>query len=64
MVEEHRIARNVPENMLLFDAGMDLFEGKAYQFYKDCRSCMSSWEEFLRKFFEEFFSANYIDALF
>ncbi|KAG5897306.1 hypothetical protein JTB14_011469 [Gonioctena quinquepunctata] len=37
MVEEHRLARNVSENILL-DSGMDLFADKAYQFYKDCRT--------------------------
>lgn len=63
MVEEHRIARNVPENILL-DAGMDLFAEKAYQFYKDCRSRVNSWGELVAEFREEYLSANHMDALF
>ncbi|XP_074042653.1 uncharacterized protein [Leptinotarsa decemlineata] len=63
MIEEHRLARHVPESILL-DSGMDLFAEKAYQFYKDCRGRVDSWEELVGEFRDEYLSANHMDALF
>ncbi|XP_074041961.1 uncharacterized protein [Leptinotarsa decemlineata] len=63
VVDELRSARNVPE-AVLFDSGMDLFAGRAYQFYKDCRSRVNSWEEMVGEFKAEYLSANHNDALF
>lgn len=62
-VEELRLARNVSKDTLL-DAGIDLFTDKAYQFYKDCRSRVSNWDELVEEFREEYLSANHNDTLF
>ncbi|XP_074026323.1 uncharacterized protein [Leptinotarsa decemlineata] len=62
-IEELRLARHVP-NAVLLDSGVDLFADKAYQFYKDCRNRVSTWEELVEEFREEYLSANHSDALF
>lgn len=62
-VEELRVARNVPKAMLL-DTGVDLFADKAYQFYKDCRTRLSSWDELVEEFRTEYLTAHHLDALF
>lgn len=62
-VDELRIARNVSKEILL-DAGIDLFVDKAYQFYKDCRKRVNSWDALVAEFKEEYLSANHNDLLF
>lgn len=62
-VEELRIARNVPRDVLL-DSGVDLFIDKAYQFYKDARLRVTSWEELCDEFKREYLSAHHTDLLF
>ncbi|KAJ8982411.1 hypothetical protein NQ317_017213 [Molorchus minor] len=62
-VEELRVARNVSKEALL-DAGIDLFEDKAYQFYKECRKRVSDWDELVDEFRDEYLSANHNDLLF
>ncbi|KAG5870185.1 hypothetical protein JTB14_032477 [Gonioctena quinquepunctata] len=62
-VEELRLARHVTKAVLL-DSGVDLFADKAYQFYKDCRTRVTSWDELVQEFKEEYLSANHADALF
>lgn len=62
-VEELRWARNVPKEVLL-DSGLDLFGDKAYQFYKECRHRVSSWEELVEEFRQEYLAANHNEALF
>lgn len=62
-VEELRIARNVPKDVLL-DSGVDLFGDKAYQFYKDARLRVTSWEELCDEFKREYLSAHHTDLLF
>ncbi|XP_074027918.1 uncharacterized protein [Leptinotarsa decemlineata] len=63
MVEELRLARNVPPEVLL-ESGLDLFVDKAYQFYKECRRRVNSWEGLVEEFREEYLSANHNEALF
>lgn len=62
-VEELRVARNVSKDTL-FSAGIDLFCEKAYQFYKECRDRVSSWDEMVCEFREEYLSSNYEEELF
>lgn len=62
MVEELRVARNVSKDVML-DSGLDLFVGKAYQFYKDTRLRVSSWDEMVEEFRQEYLSANHNDIL-
>lgn len=62
-VEELRIARNAPKEVLL-ESGLDLFGDKAYQFYKECRRRVSSWDELVEEFRHEYLSANHNEALF
>jgi len=61
-VDELRIARNVNKAILL-NSGIDLFEGRAYEFYLDCRNEVSSWEELVQKFKEEYQPAFYTEKL-
>lgn len=62
-IEELRIARNVSTDILL-DSGVDLFTDKAYQFYKDVRLRVTTWEELVEEFRREYLSAYHNDVLF
>lgn len=57
-----RVAKNVSKDVLLV-SGLDLFVGKAYQFYKDTRLRVSSWDEMVEEFRQEYLSANHNDIL-
>lgn len=61
-VEELRRARNVSKEVLL-DSGIDLFEGRAYEFYQDCYSEVQSWDELVTRFKEEYQPAFYSERL-
>lgn len=61
-VDELRMARNVSEDILL-KYGLDLFEDKAYQFYKECRRRVSSWGGLMVEFRSEYLSANHNEVL-
>lgn len=61
-VEELRIARHVSKETLL-ESGIDLFEGRAYQFYVAYRDEISSWDEFVNLLREEYLSPNYNEKL-
>lgn len=61
-VEEMRVARNVSKEILL-NSGIDLFEGRAYEFYTDCRGIVSSWDELVRLFKEEYQPVYYSEKL-
>lgn len=61
-VEELRIARHVSKETLL-ESGIDLFEGRAYQFYVAYRDEVSSWDEFIDFLKEEYLSPNYNEKL-
>lgn len=62
-VEELRAARNVSTETLL-NSGIDLFCDKAYQFYKNCRDRVTTWEELVTEFKNEFLSTHYEEDLF
>lgn len=62
-VEELRVARHVPKEVLL-ESGIDLFSEKAYQFYKDVRSRVNCWEELIAEFRCEYLTAYHDDARF
>lgn len=62
-LEELRVARHVSKDILL-ESGIDLFSGRAYQFYLAYRSQVSSWDEFLVLLREEFLTPNYNEKLF
>lgn len=62
-VEELRVARHVSKETLLA-SGIDLFIGKAYQFYLAYRNQVSTWDEFVALLKEEYLSANYNERLF
>ncbi|KAJ8964168.1 hypothetical protein NQ317_016442 [Molorchus minor] len=62
-VEELRVARSVSKETLL-NSGIDLFSDRAYQFYKDCRGRVTSWNELVNEFRQEYLSASYDDELF
>lgn len=61
-VEDLRAARGVSKHILL-NSGIDLFEGRAYEFYQDCRSEVNSWDELVQKFKEEYQPAFYSEKL-
>lgn len=61
-VEELRVARHVSKQTLL-ESGIDLFEGRAYQFYVAYRNEVSSWDEFVTLLREEYLSPNYDEKL-
>lgn len=61
--EELRVARQVPKEVLL-ESGIDLFVGKAYQFYLAYRSDVTTWDEFVDLLREEFQPCNYNEKLF
>lgn len=61
--EELRIARHVSKDVLL-ESGVDLFVGKAYQFYKAYRNEVTTWDEFVDLLREEFQPHNYNEKLF
>lgn len=61
-VEELRRARNVTKDVLL-ESGIDLFEGRAYEFYQDCRNEVRTWDELVSKFKEEYQPAFYSEKL-
>ncbi|XP_074034198.1 uncharacterized protein [Leptinotarsa decemlineata] len=62
-VEELRVARHVSKEVLL-DSGIDLFTGRAYQFYTAYRREVSTWDEFVALLREEYLSSNYDEKLF
>lgn len=62
-VEELRIARHVSKEVLL-ESGIDLFSGRAYQFYLAYRNQVTSWDEFVVLLKEEYLSSNYNEKLF
>lgn len=62
-VEELRVARHVTKEALL-ESGIDLFSGRAYQFYLAYRNQVSSWAEFVELLREEYLSPNYNEKLF
>lgn len=61
-VEELRLARNVSKTILL-NSGIDLFTGRAYQFYQECRHEVNSWDELVKMFKEEYLPADYSERL-
>lgn len=61
-VEELRRARGVSKDILL-DSGIDLFVGRAYEFYQSCRLEVQSWDELVAKFKEEYQPAFYAERL-
>lgn len=61
-VEELRRARNVTKEILL-ESGIDIFTGRAYDFYLDCRSEVSTWDELIDKFKGEYQPAFYQEKL-
>ncbi|KAJ8910138.1 hypothetical protein NQ315_016107 [Exocentrus adspersus] len=62
-VEELRVARHVSKEILL-ESGIDLFTGRAYQFYLAYRSQVTTWDDFVGLLREEYLSANYNEKLF
>lgn len=62
LVEELRIARHVSKDTLLA-SGIDLFVGRAYQFYLAYRHQVTSWDEFVVLLKEEYLSPNYDEKL-
>lgn len=62
-VEELRVARQVSKDILL-ESGIDLFSGRAYQFYTAYRDQVNSWDEFLVLLRDEYLTANYNESLF
>jgi hypothetical protein len=61
-VEELRVARNVTKEILL-ESGIDLFSGRAYQFYLAYRHEVGSWDEFVKLLREEFLTCDYNERL-
>lgn len=62
-IEELRVSRNVSKEML-FNSGIDLFTGRAYQFYLAYRNEVSTRKEFVALLREEYHSANYNEQSF
>lgn len=62
-VEELRLARNVSKTILL-QSGIDLFTGRAYQFYLAYRKEVTNWDEFVALLREEYQSIDYNEKLF
>lgn len=62
-VEELRKARGVSKSLLL-DSGIDLFTGRAFQFYQDVRHEVSTWEELSQMFKDEYQPVDYNERLF
>lgn len=62
-VEELRVARHVAKETLL-ESGIDLFSGRAYQFYLAYRNQVSTWDEFVVLLREEYLTPNYNEKLF
>jgi hypothetical protein len=62
-VEEYRVSRNVDKETLLA-SGIDLFTGRAYQFYLAYREEVNSWDEFVDLLREEYLSVDYNEKLF
>lgn len=62
-VEELRIARHVSKQTLL-ESGIDLFSGRAYQFYLAYRNEVTDWDQFVELLREEYLSPNYNEKLF
>lgn len=52
-VEELRVSRHVSKE-ILFESGIDLFTGRAYQYYQDIRNFVHSWDELVEEFKAEF----------
>lgn len=61
-VEELRIARHVSKDILL-ESGIDLFEGRAYQFYLAYRDEVETWDDFVTLLREEYLSPSYNEKL-
>ncbi|KAK5650235.1 hypothetical protein RI129_001264 [Pyrocoelia pectoralis] len=62
-VEVLRKARRVSQSILL-ESGIDLFTGRAYQFYLDYREEVNTWEELVALLKEEFHTSDYNERLF
>lgn len=62
-IEELRVARHISKDTLL-ESGIDIFSGRAYQFYLAYRNQVSSWDEFLLLLREEYLTPNYNEKLF
>lgn len=61
-VNELKIARHVSDEDL-FDAGVDLFSGRALLWYRDARQTALTWAELVKKLKEEFQPQDYNDKL-
>lgn len=48
----------------MLDSGIDLFEGRAYTFYRAVRSSVISWDELVKLFKEEFHPVDYNERLY
>lgn len=62
-VEEYSVARNVNKG-LLFKSALDLFEGRALQWYRTIRTSIHSWEELVKELKEEFQPLDYEERLY
>ncbi|KAK5643507.1 hypothetical protein RI129_007352 [Pyrocoelia pectoralis] len=62
-VEVLRKARRVSPSILL-ESGIDLFTGRAYQFYLAYKDEVTTWEELVTLLKEEFHTADYNERLF
>lgn len=62
-VEVLRKARRVSKEMLL-ESGIDLFTGRAYQFYLAYKDEVTTWDELVTLLKEEFHAADYNEKLF
>lgn len=62
-VEELRVARDVSE-LVLLDSGIDLFSGRAYQFYVTCRKEADTWEKLVKLLREKYQPPDYNEKLF
>lgn len=61
--EELRKARHMSKDILL-NSGIDLFTGRAYQFYHDCRSEVNTWDELAKMFKDKYQPPDYSERLF
>lgn len=62
-VEEYSTARNV-NKLGLFKSALDLFEGRALQWYRTVRKSIYSWEELVKELKEEFQPLDYEERLY
>lgn len=62
-IEELRVARHVSKEVLL-ESGIDLFSGRAYQFYLAYRNQVTTWDEFVTLLKQEYLPSTYNEKLF